>query len=78
MGRCASRPIRAESMASDEVPPSNLGDEVTDTEHEYEDDVEGEEGHEAEGGEGQEEQGRASRGIWEGSYITQSDIDRLC
>ena len=36
-------------MASDEVPPSNLGDEVTDTEHEYEEDAEGEEGQEEQG-----------------------------
>ena len=56
-------------MASDEVPPSNLGEDVTDIEHEYEEDAEGEEGH--------EEQERAARGSWEGSYITQSDIDRL-
>ena len=54
-------------MASDEVPPPNLGDEATDTEHEYEDDAEGEEGKESEGKEGQEGQGRTPRGIWEGS-----------
>ena len=30
-------------MALDEAPTSNLGDEVTDTEHEYEEDAEGEE-----------------------------------
>ena len=56
-------------MASDEAPTSNLGDEVTNTEHEYEEDVEGEEG--------QEEQERVARGSWEGSYITQADIDKL-
>ena len=37
-------------MASDEVPPSNLGDEVTNTEQEYEEDAEGEEGQDRQEG----------------------------
>ena len=60
MGRCASRPIRAEPMASEEVPPPNLGEEVSDTEHEYEEAAEAEE-EEQTGEEGQEGQERASR-----------------
>ena len=57
-------------MASEDVPP-NLGEEITDTEHERE------EGAEEEGQEGQEGPQKEPRGSWAGSYITQSDIDRL-
>ena len=48
-------------MDSEEIPPTNLGENppVTENEEEAEDD------------------GRLPRGSWEGSYITQSDIDRL-
>ena len=60
-------------MASEEVPPPNLGEEVSDTEHEYEEAEE----EEQTGEEGQEGQERAPRSTWEGSYITPADIDRL-
>ena len=53
-------------MALKEPAPSDLGDEITDAEQEYEEDAEGEEGQE-----------RQERGSWEGSYIVQFDIDRL-
>ena len=60
-------------MASEEVPPPNLGEEITDTEPEREEDAE----EAAEEYEGQEGQQKEPRGSWAGSYITQADIDRL-
>ena len=62
-------------MASDDVPPPNLGEETTDTEHEREEDAEEDAPEGQEGQEGQEGPQKAPRGSWAGSYITQSDID---
>ena len=52
-------------MASKEVPPVNIVGNVTDTEYDEE------------AAEDEEDQGRIARGSWQGSYITQVDIDRL-
>ena len=60
-GRCASRPVTAEEMTSEEIPPTRLDEDPPATENEEE----------------AKDDGRLPRGSWEGSYITQADIDRL-
>ena len=65
-------------MASEEVPEVNIVGNTSDTEYDEDPVVDEEAADDEETAEGEEAaEGRIPKGSWQGSIITQADIDRL-